>query len=206
MDRLLWEQPDPWEQQDGEPSRCYRAFSIYRDLGPKRTLIEACRRIYPNWKRANESSVGALGRVREWAKKYRWEDRSLAWDRKCDQEARNAHLEEIREVAKRQATQARQISAALQAPVIEFLRKIQSDPEYLEEIAKDPVMLLKAVGLAGKHIPAVQQAERRALIGGDGALPSVYDEDGREKEVEGVILEVYDDANEAESPTEQNHP
>ena len=83
-------QPDiqPWERQKGEGEKPYEAFSIYRDMGEKRTV---------------SAVVKKLGKSRclidRWKSQYRWSERVLAYDNylaRIDLEERKKGLREMR--------------------------------------------------------------------------------------------------------------
>lgn len=104
-----------WEHQPGEPGRLFAAFTVYRELGPARTLREtaaACRARAPT--------------VREWAREWLWEQRVVAWDR--DQAAKQAQAAEKErgEVAKRHARIAAQYLNVMAAPVVELGRRLNA--------------------------------------------------------------------------------
>ena len=65
--------PKPWQQQPDEPPVWYNRFHIYLKLSPSRTLPTA----YRIW-------TGSHGRpsktARNKAKKWRWEERAIAYD------------------------------------------------------------------------------------------------------------------------------
>ena len=85
--------PLPWERQKGESRQAFRAFVIYRDMGPKRTLAAVCDELAPG-------RVGAdggprrdhrFGRVRIWAERqWDWARRAEAYDADEDRIAREA--------------------------------------------------------------------------------------------------------------------
>lgn len=58
-----------WDIQPGETVKAYRAFALYRDLGPDRSLAKL---------------GGILGKTRQnfdpWARDHRWSDRAHAFD------------------------------------------------------------------------------------------------------------------------------
>lgn len=89
---------EPWARQANETSRAYKAFSIYRDLGPrKRSLIEAARRYYQDKTRVKPIQVGV------WSAKNNWVERCRAYDEFIDEQKRQKALDEILDMARRQA-------------------------------------------------------------------------------------------------------
>jgi hypothetical protein len=123
----------PWEQQPRESSRAFGAFSVYRDLGPRRSLRAAAAAFY-------ERSAAALERqVDKWSRAFRWVERANAWDRHLDAEACQAQEQARREMAERHVREAR----ALQAKALERLRALR--PEELE-----PADLLRYIVEAAK--------------------------------------------------------
>lgn len=59
----------PWDRQPGETSKAYEAFSIYRDMGPKRNV------------RSVAEALGKSGTlITGWSGKYGWVARAAAWD------------------------------------------------------------------------------------------------------------------------------
>jgi hypothetical protein len=69
----------PWHRQPGETDKAYLAFTIYRDLGPKRTLQTTREKLGKN---------SGYNRVLElWSSEHRWGERAAAYD---------AHLDEVR--------------------------------------------------------------------------------------------------------------
>lgn len=59
----------PWDRQPQESSKAYEAFVAYRDLGAARSIPKAAQLL---GKSATSVSV--------WSKRWRWLDRTAAWD------------------------------------------------------------------------------------------------------------------------------
>lgn len=88
----------PWERMEGEPSRPYSAFCIYRELGPERSLTKAVRhyltapadtcartrrrqrRRFRTHERPNCYLRAIQDQWRRWACRWRWDDRCQAYD------------------------------------------------------------------------------------------------------------------------------
>ena len=89
---------EPWARQPGETSRAYKAFSIYRDLGPRhRSHRETAKRYYEGKSRVY------LGQIAKWSSKYDWVARARAHDEFLDEQKRQKALDAILEMADRQA-------------------------------------------------------------------------------------------------------
>ena len=87
------------ERLPQESPRAYRAFCIYRDLGPDRSLDQA-------WKRfcaasdptKNRGSARRPGHWAAWSQKYQWVERAEAYDDLIEEESRNAAAERRRQL------------------------------------------------------------------------------------------------------------
>lgn len=84
--------PEPWERQDGESTRAYEAFALYRDMGVDRSLRKVAQQL-------NKS----LTIVAKWSTESEWIKRVAAWDAEQDRIARQAQVEEIKKMRKRHA-------------------------------------------------------------------------------------------------------
>jgi hypothetical protein len=67
-----------WERQEGESTKAFHAFTIYRDLGISRTIPEAHRR----YTGRNQGGIRAEppGYFEDWYKRFHWKDRAEAYD------------------------------------------------------------------------------------------------------------------------------
>ena len=86
-----------WEQQPGEPMRAFRAFTVYRDLGPKRTLRAAFRQ------ETGKESAQPNGTWTRWYSRWQWLLRARAWDRELDALGREAAIAETQRMGERHA-------------------------------------------------------------------------------------------------------
>lgn len=86
---------DPWERQEGESTKAFEAFCVYRDLGIQRSIAKAGR------------SLGKSQALLEgWSSKFDWVERAAQWDSEQDRIARQQQLEDIKKMRKRHATLA----------------------------------------------------------------------------------------------------
>lgn len=91
-------QPDPWERQEGESTKAYEAFCIYRDLGIQRSIAKVV------------STLGKSKALLEgWSSKHGWVERAAQWDSEQDRVARQQQLDEIKKMRKRHASIAGQM-------------------------------------------------------------------------------------------------
>lgn len=87
--------PEPWERQEGETARAFEAFSVYRDMGPDRSLRKVVQQLDKN-----------LTTIGDWSTKYDWVKRVAAWDAEQDRIARQEQLQDIKKMRKRHAALA----------------------------------------------------------------------------------------------------
>jgi hypothetical protein len=83
------ESPAVWERQPGESAFAFRAFTMYREMGPYRSQRKLCEALRmrgkqfaedsspADWKRPTSQKSGHVGL---WSGKYRWVERTRAWD------------------------------------------------------------------------------------------------------------------------------
>lgn len=96
----------PWEQIEGEPGLWFERFSLWRSLGPSRTIEDAWRQ-----DRAKKGLSGKRPHFRwyEVRKEWHWDERAQAWD---DYRAKELRRNEI-EAEKEARNQARSDRRAL---------------------------------------------------------------------------------------------
>jgi hypothetical protein len=114
-------QPDPWEQQPGEPNRWYARFESFRLAGPSRSLLGGV-----NADRLARGGSRSRSVPQAWAKnakRWRWRERAQAWDQAQRQEARLARARDIEEMNRRHLHEAQ----ALQSKAFQRLKVLELD-------------------------------------------------------------------------------
>lgn len=131
--------PDPWEQQPGEPDNAYRAFTIWRDLTSDERSHARVR-----------SDLAALGiktgadTVSKWSARFTWAARGRAWLGETDRRNRQRQLEIIDQMAERHARGAAVQLQALNLPGLAIDAKMRE----LRENGIDPIKELAQVDFA----------------------------------------------------------
>lgn len=90
-----------WEQQRDESVKAYRAFCMYRDLGPERSLDRVAEMLYPTKEGRKGRKRAATGRLQEWSSRHRWVERAKTHDAEAARIDRQAWEQEQREMAKK---------------------------------------------------------------------------------------------------------
>lgn len=93
------EQP-PLSPERPESARAYRAFCIYRDLGPDRSLDRAWKQFCAD-KGKDRGSARRPGYWSNWSQTYTWVNRARAHDATIDAEQRSAEAEQRRQLRER---------------------------------------------------------------------------------------------------------
>lgn len=100
-DRTLDPAP-PWDQPtEGETPRAFSAFTVYRDLGPDRSLARAAEAFYRG------RTAAKVRQLETWSSRHRWRDRVAAYDRWLDAQLVARRREEHLAMAERHASTAR---------------------------------------------------------------------------------------------------
>lgn len=84
--------PAAWERREGETSRAWQAFCVYRDLGPNRSIAKTGEKLGKN-----------RVTLEQWSSKNEWVKRAAAWDAEQDRIARLEQIEAIKKMRKRHA-------------------------------------------------------------------------------------------------------
>jgi hypothetical protein len=142
-----------WDRLPNEAERPWAAFVLFRDAGVGRTIADVATAVH----RGNRSCVN------EWAKKHRWWERVRAYDRHLDQVAQRAAAKARRDMVARHAGLANGALGALQAPVAEFVRRMQR-PEFQAELAtmqtRELIALITKSASAIKDLVGVERTSR----------------------------------------------
>lgn len=142
-----------WDRLPDETERAWAGFLLFRDAGVGRTLRAVARELH----RGHGSCVD------DWASKYRWWERAKAYDRHLDQVTQREAAKARRDMVRRHATLANNALSALQAPVDELQRRLES-PEFGKELAKMPTRelfaLIQKSATAIKDLVGVERTSR----------------------------------------------
>jgi hypothetical protein len=142
---------EPWDRLEGENTKAFAAFEIFRDLGPGRTVQQV-----------RDLDVHV---TQAWPSKHRWTFRAEAWDLYLEGVRRNELLIAQREMAQRQAQQARDAADALMAPINAIKARMDTDPEgFMAELGDMPAQkLVQSMQASTRTLQQVMNAERVAL-------------------------------------------
>lgn len=120
----------PWERQQEETEKAFRAFAVYRDLGLVRTLTKA------------STEIGTCrNQIAEWSAKYGWKDRTRAFD---------MHEDRISLLARRAAIESMNLRHA-EAAEMAILVAAKEIKRYIKEgLELRPAELAKLLDVAVK--------------------------------------------------------
>lgn len=175
-----------WEQQEGETDAAFHAFKCYRDLHPRQRTFRKAAEIFfavPSDRDENvlETENGRIvdpdseivtpsrrRRLEHWGRRHSWVKRARAWDRWKDRAEQEALLEELRQMARRQARQLKVASASLSIAGQALIAKAKAFQDAIAKLAAsgDPRDVERAFGIAtraAKELPALHEAEREAM-------------------------------------------
>jgi len=162
----------PWERQPKETRRAFEYFRFYRDMAAgKRSQREVAEHFHRSMTAVNTRAV-----------RYKWVERSTAWDSERDRVKREAQLGEIAQMSVRHAQTAQAMTASLMKPVEAFFLKLKNEPNTIEKMSKQDVdKLLGLINRAAYALPALTNVERLSR-----GLPT----EKREHSVEGLYFDV----------------
>lgn len=94
---------DPWDRQDGETSKAYEAFCVYRDLGASRSV------------QATANELGKSKTVMDrWCSQWSWVKRAQAWDSIPGKAVASAYAEMAARIAEQHDRLATKLAARLE--------------------------------------------------------------------------------------------
>lgn len=118
-----------WDRRSNEPPKAFRAFTIYRDMGPSRSIDKAYLSFSQQHTAIEKQPSGkrAAGIWQDWSRTYDWVKRAAAYDEWIDKELQKQILEErvnaVIEMNQRHINMAK----AMQGKVIQRLQSIQPE-------------------------------------------------------------------------------
>lgn len=136
--------PQPWERQPTETDEQWLAFQAYRDSGPQRSIVR--------------SATKATATISEWYRRFRWNERTLAYDRHLDTIVR-----EERETLL--AQQARDIAADHMALLADAKDFVAREVKKYADMSKETDMPTLPVNAVAKLLEATVKLDR--LIRGE---------------------------------------
>jgi hypothetical protein len=120
-----------WERSADESEEAWEAFVLYRDMGVERSI------------RLVAQQLGkSEGLLQGWSSKHEWVRRAAYWDNEQDRVRREAQLEEIAEMSRRQATQAQAGQTVMMQPFLALIEKIRSQQLDLSAMGQDDLYAL----------------------------------------------------------------
>lgn len=105
----------PWEQQEGEGSRAFAAFTVYLEMGGDRSL-----------RAVGQKCTKSIPLIKRWSAAHRWVDRAAAYDAELQRQAYAAANKKVKLMLDRHI----RISLELQAIALEALAII--DPKDID--------------------------------------------------------------------------
>ncbi len=155
---------ESWERQGGESVQAFEAFTVYRDLGPARSVTKVAREL--------DKSRALVGR---WSRQFAWVMRATAYDREQDRLFLAEQAQARRDIARRHAKLAQAVQSKAVARLQALDPRELSPSELLRYIQVAAEIERKAVGEApavgtvedrdqGTDVASLSDEERRARM------------------------------------------
>lgn len=139
---------DPWKRLPGETALAYAWFVKYREMAdPARKIGRSIIRLASDHGRKPES-------LYEWSRRWRWQDRVVAWDEYADEESRQAQLAAMRKAGE---TRALVVLHGLEAIYARLAGRDGIIDAETGEIVRDKVQALDPNRLDAKDLAALGQ-------------------------------------------------
>lgn len=167
----------PWERRPDESEKAFEAFSLYRDMGSKRTIAAVAEKLQKSRQL-----------IQRWQKRYEWAARINAYDNDIEKKAHEALKKEAVEIRKTHL----QIAAQLELKALKALNLLQPEemgPKDIKEMLKlalevEQRLVLESAGRENHYEPlddgfleALAGAAQAAFPDGDDSdtLPAADD-------------------------------
>jgi hypothetical protein len=129
--------PYPWERQQGESDRAYRAFQHYMNLPTsERSIARVALDLVHAGAKPVSNRRHRHGQFETWATQHSWVERAAAWDDELHRRKREAFLKANEEASERMALEAESIQQAALVTARAILQKITTDDDALGDLAK----------------------------------------------------------------------
>lgn len=106
----------PWEIQQGEPSKAFHFFTIYRDMGAERTL-----------KKVALATGKAEVTINKLSQQWNWQERVRAWSGELDRIRREITLKATEDMAKRHIHTSMSFQRIMLLPVEAITNRLKTD-------------------------------------------------------------------------------
>lgn len=103
---------EQWERQKGERDKAFHLFTLYRDMGPLRTIPK----VQQEYKKLTGNTI-SIDMLYKYSGNYSWKERTSAYDDHIDELTRIEQEEAIKEMVQRHANN----SETLQDKIMELL-------------------------------------------------------------------------------------
>lgn len=115
-----------WMQQKGEHSKSFFYFTVYRDLGPARTIEKVIDEVKEIQRRSEDDSniypIPTMSSLVQLSASKGWVERCRAWDEHLDKVARTKQELKVKEMVERHAEDSKSVQEAV--------LKVKDDPEF----------------------------------------------------------------------------
>lgn len=146
-----------WEQQPGESDKAYNAFTMYYEMGFKRSFPKVAAAL-------GSRSSNYIG---EWAKKYQWKERVRSWDNEKLRETEEIRKEAIRTTTETQLQQIKGLRSIMSLPfkvLSKRLKETDGKVQAFEDLDKlSTTELYDLVLTSGKALESTIKVERLLL-------------------------------------------
>lgn len=166
----------PWDRQEGETDKAYRAFIAYRNMGADRSCDAAYAQLYG----PHEVPKRSPPFFKRWCRDHSWVARASAWDTHLTYQTEEAFLEERLRRNREQAELAHRVQLEASKRLLELvdlagpkelgaLARIFSDAIKTERMARglvgDISQLRHADAEGGELPPLLTDEEKKAWVG-----------------------------------------
>ena len=162
--------PDSPERLTNESARAYRAFCVYRDLGPDRSLDRAWERFCATSDPGQDrGSARRPGHWAAWSQKYEWVKRAETYDDILEQERLTARAERRRELRDRRSKfelEGQQKTEDLVRTMDSALEKMATFTETIQvkhDKVNDRTITHKVTALTGRDYAAVVKQRNETM-------------------------------------------